>query len=89
MTKHEKPTTFSRRALLQGGGALVVSIGAPIAFETVIGVGAANARDYLALDNVICVGGSWVAPDAMVRAGRWDEIEALARDASTLQGSQA
>ena len=31
MTRHEQPTNFSRRALLQAGGALVVSIGAPVA----------------------------------------------------------
>src|ERR1700722_1340007 len=33
MTRHEKSATFSRRALLQTGGALVVSIGAPITFD--------------------------------------------------------
>jgi 2-dehydro-3-deoxyphosphogluconate aldolase/(4S)-4-hydroxy-2-oxoglutarate aldolase len=40
--------------------------------------------DYLKLPNVICVGGSWVAPDDMVQAGRWGEIEALAREANRL-----
>src|ERR1700761_9076303 len=35
MTKHEQPLAFSRRALLQAGGALVISVGAPIAFESV------------------------------------------------------
>jgi CO/xanthine dehydrogenase Mo-binding subunit len=34
MTKHEKFASFSRRALLKAGGALVVSVGAPIAFDT-------------------------------------------------------
>ncbi|TIU79303.1 MAG: keto-deoxy-phosphogluconate aldolase, partial [Mesorhizobium sp.] len=33
---------------------------------------------------VICVGGSWVAPDEFIKAGKWDEIEALAREASKL-----
>src|SRR5262249_50387186 len=33
MTKHEMSATFSRRALLQAGGALVVSIGAPVTFD--------------------------------------------------------
>jgi nicotinate dehydrogenase subunit B len=33
MTRHEKSATFSRRALLQAGGALVVSIGAPVTFD--------------------------------------------------------
>jgi nicotinate dehydrogenase subunit B len=34
MTRHENSATFSRRDVLQGGGALVVSIGAPITFDT-------------------------------------------------------
>jgi 2-dehydro-3-deoxyphosphogluconate aldolase/(4S)-4-hydroxy-2-oxoglutarate aldolase len=42
--------------------------------------------DYLSLPNIVCVGGSWVAPDGMVEAGRWDEIEALASEASRLRG---
>jgi nicotinate dehydrogenase subunit B len=33
MTKHETTASFSRRALLKAGGALVVSIGAPLAFD--------------------------------------------------------
>ena len=43
-----------------------------------------NAPDYLALPNVLCVGGSWVAPGDLVRAGDWDGIASLARSASTL-----
>ena len=42
------------------------------------GINADTAPEYLALDNVLCVGGSWVAPPALVRAGRWDEIRELA-----------
>jgi 2-dehydro-3-deoxyphosphogluconate aldolase/(4S)-4-hydroxy-2-oxoglutarate aldolase len=48
------------------------------------GVSAANAADYLALANVVCVGGSWVAPPDAVRAGDWGRITALAREASAL-----
>jgi 2-dehydro-3-deoxyphosphogluconate aldolase/(4S)-4-hydroxy-2-oxoglutarate aldolase len=48
------------------------------------GVGAANAAEYLALPNVLCVGGSWVAPADAVRAGDWDRITALAREAAAL-----
>ena len=44
MTKFEKATTLSRRAVLIGGGALVVSVGAPIAAETVFGIGSAHAQ---------------------------------------------
>ena len=48
------------------------------------GVDAKNAPDYLALPNVICVGGSWVAPADAVRAGDWGRITELARAASQL-----
>jgi len=48
------------------------------------GINAENAADYLALPNVLCVGGSWVAPPDAVRAGDWDRITALARQAAAL-----
>ena len=48
------------------------------------GVDVKNAPDYLALPNVICVGGSWVAPADAIRAGEWDRITDLARAASQL-----
>ncbi|MDB5449550.1 MAG: bifunctional aldolase [Phenylobacterium sp.] len=48
------------------------------------GVNAKNAADYLALPNVVCVGGSWVAPADAVRAGDWGRITALAREAAAL-----
>jgi 2-dehydro-3-deoxyphosphogluconate aldolase/(4S)-4-hydroxy-2-oxoglutarate aldolase len=48
------------------------------------GVNAQNAADYLALPNVVCVGGSWVAPADAVRAGDWGRITALAREAAAL-----
>lgn len=50
------------------------------------GINAANAADYLALPNVACVGGSWVAPADAVRAGDWDRITELARQAAGLRG---
>ncbi|THD72546.1 bifunctional 4-hydroxy-2-oxoglutarate aldolase/2-dehydro-3-deoxy-phosphogluconate aldolase [Phenylobacterium sp.] len=48
------------------------------------GVSARNAADYLALPNVVCVGGSWVAPAEAVKAGDWGRITALAREARAL-----
>lgn len=48
------------------------------------GVSLENANDYLAQPNVICVGGSWVAPMDAVRAGDWGRITDLARAASQL-----
>lgn len=70
-----------------GGTAALKGIGGPlsqISFCPTGGVNPDNASDYLSLPNVICAGGSWVAPGAAVRAGNWDEIESLARDASQL-----
>jgi 2-dehydro-3-deoxyphosphogluconate aldolase / (4S)-4-hydroxy-2-oxoglutarate aldolase len=48
------------------------------------GVTPENAPEYLGLPNVLCVGGSWVCDPRLVAAGRWKEIEALARKASRL-----
>ncbi len=48
------------------------------------GIGPANAKDYLCLSNVICVGGSWVCPRDRIAAGDWDTICALANAAATL-----
>ena len=48
------------------------------------GISARNAADYLALPNVACVGGSWVAPAEAVSAGDWGRITDLAREAAAL-----
>jgi CO/xanthine dehydrogenase Mo-binding subunit len=48
MTRHEKSVQFSRRSLLKAGGALVVSVGAPIGFDAVHGIGQAFAQQALA-----------------------------------------
>ena len=48
------------------------------------GLTAEKAPQYLALDNVICVGGSWVAPKDLIAAQDWDGITALAATASAL-----
>ena len=47
------------------------------------GINALNAAEYLALPNVLCVGGSWVAPVDMIEAGNWTGIKKLARKAAT------
>src|ERR1700726_879187 len=44
MTKIEKTSTFSRRAILQAGGAFVVSVGMPIGLDTVLGINLAQAQ---------------------------------------------
>lgn len=48
------------------------------------GIDMAKAAEYLALPNVICVGGSWVMPADAIASGDWKRIEQLAREASQL-----
>ncbi|RKQ96240.1 bifunctional 4-hydroxy-2-oxoglutarate aldolase/2-dehydro-3-deoxy-phosphogluconate aldolase [Maricaulis maris] len=43
------------------------------------------APDYLALPNVVCVGGSWIATGAMIEAGDWDAITANAAAAAAMK----
>lgn len=70
-----------------GGANYLKALSSPlqdVVFCPTGGVNLANAPDYLALGNVICVGGSWVAPKDLVAAEDWDGIEALAREAAVL-----
>ena len=72
-----------------GGAPALKAIGAPlpqISFCPTGGVSPGNAESYLSLPNVICAGGSWVAPNDLVAAGAWDKIEALAGEAAKLGG---
>jgi 2-dehydro-3-deoxyphosphogluconate aldolase / (4S)-4-hydroxy-2-oxoglutarate aldolase len=57
---------------------------ATVAFCPTGGITRASAPSFLKLGNVRCVGGSWVAPGALVARGDWAGIEALARDAAGL-----
>jgi 2-dehydro-3-deoxyphosphogluconate aldolase/(4S)-4-hydroxy-2-oxoglutarate aldolase len=71
-----------------GGVAWLKALASPLSglrFCPTGGVDAANAPAYLALPNVICVGGSWVAPRDAVAGGDWARIEQLAKEASGLK----
>lgn len=70
-----------------GGVPMLKSIAGPlpqITFCPTGGIDLAKAPTYLALPNVACVGGTWMAPKELMQAGRWDEIERLAREAAGL-----
>lgn len=70
-----------------GGAAALKAIGAPIPqvrFCPTGGVTLANAASYLSLPNVLCAGGSWVAPMDAVAAGDRNRITALAAEAAAL-----
>jgi 2-dehydro-3-deoxyphosphogluconate aldolase/(4S)-4-hydroxy-2-oxoglutarate aldolase len=71
-----------------GGVAMLRALGAPfpdVLFCPTGGITRDSAPDYLALPNVASVGGSWVAPPAMIDANDWQGITALARDAAGLK----
>ncbi len=57
---------------------------ANVAFCPTGGISRESAPAFLKLPNVLCVGGSWIAPRALVEQGDWAGIEALARDAAAL-----
>jgi 2-dehydro-3-deoxyphosphogluconate aldolase/(4S)-4-hydroxy-2-oxoglutarate aldolase len=74
---------------IAGGVGWLKAVSAPLGglrFCPTGGIGADTAPAYLALANVACVGGSWVAPKAAVAAGDWAAVERLAAAASTLKG---
>jgi 2-dehydro-3-deoxyphosphogluconate aldolase / (4S)-4-hydroxy-2-oxoglutarate aldolase len=70
-----------------GGAAYLKSIGGPlpqVSFCPTGGISLKIAPDYLGLKNILCVGGSWVAPKDRLAAGDWAHVEALAREAAGL-----
>ncbi len=72
-----------------GGAAYLKALSSPLAgtlFCPTGGISLKNAMDYLSLPNVVCVGGSWVAPKELVSAGDWAGITKLASEACALKG---
>ena len=78
-------------AMASGGTAWLKGIQGPLpklGFCPTGGVDLANAPGFLALPNVLCVGGTWVAPAALLKAGDFKAIGALAREAAALRSPQ-
>ena len=74
-------------AMQAGGPAMLKAWGGPfgdVRFCPTGGVTAANALDFLALPNVVCVGGSWLTPADALARGNWAQVTALAFQASRL-----
>lgn len=70
-----------------GGAAMLKAINGPLPQATFCptgGITPANAADYLALKNVACVGGSWMAPSNLVEAEDWPEIRRRAAQAAAM-----
>jgi len=71
-----------------GGPAWLKSIGGPLPglrFCPTGGVDTKNAGDYLALSNVVCVGGSWMVPPAAIAAEDFEAIARLCGEAAALR----
>ena len=67
-----------------GGIDTIKALAAPfpgLKFMPTGGVNAGNIKDYLACDKVIACGGSWMVDGKLVAAGKFDEIEALVKEA--------
>lgn len=65
-----------------GGLPLLKALAAPlegIVFCPTGGINESNLEDYLALPNVVCVGGSWMVAPELLREGKWEEVEARAK----------
>ena len=76
-------------AATAGGPSFIKSLASPLPGVSVCptgGISLATAPDWLALPNVSCVGGSWIAPQAMIAAGDFDRIAANASAAASLSG---
>jgi 2-dehydro-3-deoxyphosphogluconate aldolase / (4S)-4-hydroxy-2-oxoglutarate aldolase len=70
-----------------GGVGLIRALAAPFPearFVPTGGLSAENAGDYLALPQVVAVGGSWMVAPPLLAAGKWDEIERLTAEALAL-----
>ena len=71
-----------------GGIGMLNALGGPfpdVSFCPTGGISAATAPDFLALPNVVCVGGSWLTPKDAVAAGDWARITALAKETAKLR----
>lgn len=70
-------------AVPAGGYELLKALGGPftqVKFCPTGGITRETAAKFLSLSNVLCVGGSWLAPQAAMDAGDWGAIETIARE---------
>ena len=77
-------------AQVAGGVGMLKSLAGPFAdvgFCPTGGVSPANMTDFLSQPNVLCVGGSWLAPDDLLKRKDWDGITQLAQAAVEVAGT--
>ena len=78
-------------AMQAGGPAMLKAWSGPffdVKFCPTGGVTPQNAADFLALPNVVCVGGSWLVPADALASGDWARITRLAAEARALTNSR-
>jgi len=71
-----------------GGIAMLKALGGPfpeVRFCPTGGISVETAPQFLALPNVVCVGGSWLTPKDLLAKGDWAGVNALARAAAGLK----
>lgn len=69
-------------AQVAGGVAMLKSLSAPfseVKFCPTGGINLENMNDYLKLENVLCIGGSWLTPKELILEKKWQEITKLAQ----------
>lgn len=74
-----------------GGVAMLKALSGPfgtIRFCPTGGITLETAADYLALDNVACIGGSWLTPKALMEKQDWAGIQKLAEQAIAKLGKR-
>lgn len=75
-------------AVPAGGADALKAFGGPfpqVKFCPTGGIDSARAKEFLALPNVLCVGGSWIAPQKLIAAKDWAAIATNAKTASALR----
>lgn len=70
-----------------GGVKMLSSLNGPLPqakFCPTGGINLSNAKQYLQLDNVVCVGGTWMVTKQLIQEKNWSAITELAKQASLL-----
>lgn len=70
-----------------GGVDTIKALAAPytsVQFMPTGGISAANLKDYLSYDKILCCGGSWMVKGDLVKAGDFDKIYELTKEAAEL-----
>ena len=70
-----------------GGLPMIKALAGPyvgLKFMPTGGISAKNVRDYLKYDKIVACGGSWMVKGDLIKAGKFDEIEAMVREAADI-----